>query len=272
MSHLQKPAWSGAHQAAQELLRQQQQGVVFTGLPPSLAPVELMQAYATQDALVESVASQHHTHISGYKIAITTPVMREFVGFDDAISGCVLADRVFQNGHRIHAHERQHLIIEFELALQFAHDLPSTTTAWTADSILECIACAYPCLEIADDRYAVYADLKKHFFSLVAENAWNHGVVLGDRIDKSQFDLLWQTTGTAYVNGQPIGHGHSRDVMGHPLQAMAWIANHMASRGHALKAGQWVTTGSWLASYFPEAGQGLCFELFDGARVCVHID
>jgi len=45
----------------------------------------------------------------------------------------------------------------------------------------------------------------------VAENAWNHGVVLGDRIDKSQFDLLWQTTGTAYVNGQPIGHGHSRD-------------------------------------------------------------
>lgn len=271
MSCLQKPVWSGANEAAHELLRQQQHGVVFTGLPSAMAPVELMQAYATQDALVESLASQHHTSISGYKIAITTPVMREFVGFDDAISGCVLANRVFQNGHRIHAHERQHLIIEFELALQFAYDLPLTTIAWTADSILDFIACAYPCLEIADDRYAVYAELKKHFFSLVAENAWNHGVVLGDRIDKSQFDLLWQTTGTAYVNGQPIGHGHSRDVMGHPLQAMAWIANHMASRGHTCKAGQWVTTGSWLASYFPKAGQALCFELINGAQVCVNI-
>jgi 2-keto-4-pentenoate hydratase len=272
MSGLQKPVWSGALAAAHELLRQQQHGLAFAGLPSAVAPAALMQAYAAQDALVGLQAAQHHTHISGYKIAITTPVMREFVGFDDAISGCVLADRVFQNGHRIQAHERQHLIIEFELALQFAHDLPSTTTAWTADSILECIACAYPCLEIADDRYAVYADLKKHFFSLVAENAWNHGVVLGNRIDKSQFDLLWQTTGTAYVNGQSIGHGHSRDVMGHPLQAMAWVANHMASRGHAFKAGQWVTTGSWLASYFPEAGEALCFELFDGARVCVQID
>jgi 2-keto-4-pentenoate hydratase len=106
---------------------------------------------------------------------------------------------------------------------------------------------------------------------LVAENAWNHGVVLGDRIDKSRFAQLWQTTGTAFVNGQSIGSGHSRDVMGHPLQALAWIANHMASRGHAFKAGQWVTTGSWLASYFPKPGQALRFELVDGAQVCVNI-
>ncbi|NDG14541.1 MAG: hypothetical protein EB110_02585 [Betaproteobacteria bacterium] len=73
------------------------------------------------------------------------------------------------------------------------------------------------------------------------------------------------------MNGQPIGHGHSRDVMGHPLQAMAWIANHMASRGHAFKAGQWVTTGSWLASYFPHEAEELRFELWAGAQVGVSI-
>ena len=271
MPHLEKPVWSGADAAAQELLRQQQQAVAFTGLPPAIAPAELQQAYATQDALVQLLVSQRHTRISGYKMAITTPVMRGFVGFDDAISGCVLADRVFHNGHVVQTSERQHLIIEFELALQFATDLPLSQTAWTADSIVEFIACAYPCLEIADDRHAVYADLKMNFFSLVAENAWNHGVVLGDFIDTSQFDMLWQSTGTAYVNGQPIGSGHSRDVMGHPLQAMAWIANHLSTRGHAFKAGQWVTTGSWLASYFPKPAEELRFELGAGAQVCVSI-
>jgi 2-keto-4-pentenoate hydratase len=271
MSRLQKPVWSGADAAAQELLRQQQHSVVFTGLPSTIAPAELQQAYATQDALVQLLVSQRHTQISGYKIAITTPVMREFVGFDDAISGCVLADRVFQTGHVLQASERQHLIIEFELALQFSRDLPVSEKPWTAESMVEFIACAYPCLEIADDRHAVYADLKMNFFSLVAENAWNHGVVIGDRIDKSQFDLLWQTSGTAYVNGQPIGSGHSRDVMGHPLQAMAWIANHLSTRGHVFKAGQWVTTGSWLASYFPKPAEELRFELWPGAQVCVSI-
>lgn len=265
------PEWSGAKAAAQELLRQQDNGIAFTGLTDELAPAEVMQAYATQDALIDMQMHQRRTSISGYKIAITTPVMREFVGFDDAVSGCVLADTVFQSGHTVVAAKRQHLIIEFELALQFARDVPERKAPWTADTILDFIAGAYPSLEIADDRHAVYPDLKKHFFSLVAENAWNHGAVLGAHIDTSRFNDLWQATGTAYVDGQPIGSGHSRDVMGHPLQAMAWIANHFQQRGRRFKAGQWVTTGSWLASYFPKAGQQLRFVIADLSEVAVSI-
>ncbi len=265
------PDWSGAAAAAQELLKQQDTGAPFTGLADEFAPADVMQAYATQDAFIDMQAHQRRTSISGYKIAITTPVMREFVGFDDAVSGCVLADTLFQSGHTVEAAKRQHLIIEFELALQFARDVPERKAPWTADSILDFIACAYPSLEIADDRHAVYPDLKQNFFSLVAENAWNHGVVLGSQIDKSSFADLWQATGTAYVNGESIGSGHSRDVMGHPLQAMAWIANHFQQRGRRFKAGQWVTTGSWLASFFPVSGQNLRFDIAGCAEVLVHI-
>ena len=265
------PEWSGAVAAAQELLRQQQIAEPFTGLAPEIAPGDVMQAYATQDAFVAIQAHQRRTAVSGYKIAITTPVMREFVGFDDAVSGCVLADTLFQSGHSVIASQRQHLIIEFELALQFARDVPERKAPWTADSIADFIACAYPSLEIADDRHAVYPDLKQHFFSLVAENAWNHGVVLGSQIDKSRFDDLWRATGTVYVDGQVLGSGHSADVMGHPLQAMAWIANHFQQRGRRFKAGQWVTTGSWLASNFPKAGQTLRFDIAGLADVTVSI-
>ena len=271
MPHTQRPQWSGSLLAAQELLRQQQQAEGFTGLDDSFAPKDVMEAYATQDDLIDIQCQLRHTAVSGYKIAITTPVMREFVGFDDAISGCVLADTVFQSGHAVVAKKHQHLIIEFELALQFATDVPERKAPWTADSILDFIACAYPSLEIADDRHAVYADLKHHFFSLVAENAWNHGAVLGSRIEKKQFSDLWQATGTAYADDQAIGSGHSRDVMGHPLQAMAWIANHFQQRGRRFKAGQWVTTGSWLASFFPLPGQHLRFDIAGCAEVQVHI-
>jgi len=55
------------------------------------------------------------------------------------------------------------------------------------------------------------------------------------------------------------------------LQAMAWIANHFQQRGRRFKAGQWVTTGSWLASFFPLPGQHLRFDIAGCAEVQVHI-
>jgi 2-keto-4-pentenoate hydratase len=173
----------------------------------------------------------------------------------------VLADSVYASGHKLALQNFQHLIVEFELALQFGQDLPEREDAWDRHSIAPYIDCAYPSLEIADDRFANYALLKQGIFSLVAENAWNHGVVLGPVIATKNFDALWQTQATAYINGKAIGQGHSQDVMGHPLAAMAWIANHVRSRGKRFKAGNWVTTGSWVASQFPSAGQELRFEM-----------
>jgi len=255
------PLWSGAPAAAQELIRQQAEGETFRPLNAPFEPPSLAQAYATQDAFVQQLAVQRNTRVGGYKIAITTPAMRALVGFDDAISGCVLADSVYASGHKLSWQNFQHLIVEFELTLQFGQDLPERDIDWDRHSIAPYLDCAYPSLEIADDRFADYALLKKGFFSVVAENAWNHGVVLGSVIAAKDFDALWQTQATAYINGKVIGQGHSQDVMGHPLTAMAWIANHVRANGKRFKAGDWVTTGSWVASQFPSAGQELRFEM-----------
>ena len=263
--------WVGAQATAAELRRQQACREPFHALVPPFAIHTLGQAYASQDAFVQLQAAQRHTHLGGYKIAITTPAMRAFVGFDDAISGCVLADTVFSNGKAVQAAQFQHLIVEFELALQFGQDLPEREDDWDRHSILPYLDCAYPSLEIADDRFADYALLKQGFFSLVAENAWNHGAVLGSAIAAKDFDTLWQTQATAYINNQAIGQGHCGDVMGHPLIAMAWIANHLRRRGRQFKAGDWVTTGSWVASQFPLAGQTLRFEIPGLAEVTLAV-
>ena len=263
--------WVGDQATAAELLRQQACREPFHALVPPFALQTLEQAYASQDAFVQQQAAQRNTQLGGYKIAITTPAMRSFVGFDDAISGCVLADTVFASGHRVQAAAYQHLIVEFELALQFGKDLPERADDWDRHSILPYLDCAYPSLEIADDRFADYALLKKGFFSLVAENAWNHGVVLGSVIAAKDFDTLWQTQASAFINDQAIGKGHCSDVMGHPLIAMAWIANHMRLRGRHFKAGDWVTTGSWVASQFPLAGQTLRFAMPGLAEVTLAV-
>jgi 2-keto-4-pentenoate hydratase len=57
-----------------------------------------------------------------------------------------------------------------------------------------------------------------------------------------------------------VGEGRGADAMGHPLIALAWVANHLAGRGRFLRKGNVVITGSLVTSKFPQAGDRLGFE------------
>ena len=49
--------------------------------------------------------------------------------------------------------------------------------------------------------------------------------------------------------------------MGHPLDGLIWIANNLAGRGRALKAGQHIITGSVFASQLPKEGDHISYEI-----------
>ena len=34
------------------------------------------------------------------------------------------------------------------------------------------------------------------------------------------------------------------NVLGNPVNSLAWLANHLSARGYEMKAGQWVTAGA----------------------------
>jgi 2-keto-4-pentenoate hydratase len=63
------------------------------------------------------------------------------------------------------------------------------------------------------------------------------------------------------VDGQEAGRGNSSAVLGGPLNVLAWLARFLAREGMALKAGQWITTGSIVPTVFAKPGQTLSFEL-----------
>ena len=44
------------------------------------------------------------------------------------------------------------------------------------------------------------------------------------------------------------------NVLGHPLNALEWLVNHLSARGLGLKAGQFVTTGVTTEVYMAERG------------------
>jgi 2-keto-4-pentenoate hydratase len=247
--------------AAAELRRQHTQRELFKGLSGELALGSVETAYQVQDAYVARLLQERGTTLRGYKIAITTPAMRDMVGFDDSVSGRLCADQIVQSGHTISPGAYGRLIVEFEIAFQLARDLPAVKAPWTGATIFEHVECAYPALEIADDRGADYSVLNQSILTLVADNAWNQGLVLGAGVKNLDRDFLRDVQGIAFIDGKEVGRGTGRDVLGHPLDALAWLANHLRDRGLSLKQGDIVTTGSLVKSQFPTSKSRIFFSL-----------
>jgi 2-keto-4-pentenoate hydratase len=49
------------------------------------------------------------------------------------------------------------------------------------------------------------------------------------------------------VDGVETGRGTGAEVLGHPAEAVAWLANKLAEQGHGIQAGQFVIPGSIVA-------------------------
>lgn len=257
-------------QAAAELLRQHQQNLRFGGLSAPAPLPDADAAYRVQDAFVQRKCEQLNTRTAGYKIALTTLAMQEMVGYRDSVSGRLLGADLQHSQAQLHMSRYGRLAIEFEIAFEMKNDLPQTSSAWGHD-IADHVLHAFPALELIDDRQADYGLLRQDILTLVADNAWNAGLIMGEPIRGQDLHALDQAAGVALIDGQEVGRGTGRDVLGHPLTALAWLANHLKARGLSLRRGEIITTGSLVKSQFPAAGNLVCFQLAGAAEVSARL-
>jgi 2-keto-4-pentenoate hydratase len=246
--------------AARWLLEAHERREAFRALPQGLAPASLHEAYAVQDSFV-ALRAQKLGGIAGYKIALATAAMQAFVGVNAPQAGCILQSTVRRSPARIRAADYVRLIVEFEVGFQLVDDLPAADAPFSRERASQAIARVMPVLELADDRAADYAALRRHPLDLIADNTWNEGVVLGEGgADWHGIDLA-AIRGRAFVNGAAAGEGTGADALGHPLAALAWIADHLASLGRGLLRGDIVITGSLVTSKTVRAGDRVSFAL-----------
>jgi len=84
-------------------------------------------------------------------------------------------------------------------------------------------------------------------------------------------DALGELKGEAFINGVSVGIGFAHDLMGHPLNAIAWLANEANDRGTYLKEGDIAMLGSLVTSKFPNKGDDLRFELEGFKPIHLHV-
>lgn len=247
----------------------------FSPFPEDLAPRDIGEAYTIQSEYV-GMRSTTLGQVTGYKIALTTPAMRAMVGLNDSIAGDMLDKSILRsksnNRTRIRAADYVRLLVEFEIAVEMAEDLPAIGAPYDRKRVSKAVAAVMPALELADDRNADYATLPANLLTMIADNAWNEGAVLGEPVRNWQNIDLAALQGVATINGANVGAGHGRDVMGHPLDALAWLANHLAARGLGLWRGDVVITGSLVTSKFAKAGDLVRFDAGPLGSVELQVD
>ena len=255
-----KPASSAAQAAARRLMEAHQGREPFAPLPAELAPRTAEDAYAIQDCFVALRAEQLGA-IGGYKIALSSKEMQRFVGVNEPQAGVMLESTLHQTPARVRASDYVHLIIEFEIAFRMAADLPAADAPYTRASLAPFVQAVMPAIELADDRHANYANLARHPLELIADNAWNEGAVLGTPIERWRDLDLGAVRGVATINGKVVGEGVGAAAMGHPLDSLAWLANHLAAHHRGLVFRDVVITGSIITTKNVQPGDLVKFEI-----------
>jgi 2-keto-4-pentenoate hydratase len=239
---------------ARYVLAEHERRADYRNLPPEIAPGNVAQAYAAQLALVRLLAPRKGK-VAGLKIATTTKIMQQLMGIDHPCGGTIFEKTVHASPAQLRLADYQHVVIECELAVKLARDLPGSGAPYTAQSVARAVGAVMPAFELIEDRNADYKQTSA--LSIIADNCWNAGIVVGAPVAYDPSRSLAGIAGRLTINNSQTHEGRSEDA----LDALAWIANLAADQDRPLAAGMVVITGSVIPTLPIARGDRFVFTL-----------
>ncbi len=201
--------------------------------------ITVEQAYAVQQANIERRLAAG-ARLVGRKIGLTSHAIQDWLGVDEPDFGCLLDDMSVDDGGRV---DTSHLLqprAEAEIAFVLKERLagPGVTPA----NVIQATDFVLPAIEIIASRIA---DWDIEYPDTIADNASSGMFVVGNtpvRLDAAG-DL--RLTGmTLRKKGRVVSTGAGAACLGHPLHAVAWLANKLGEFDTALEPGQIILSGA----------------------------
>jgi 2-keto-4-pentenoate hydratase len=218
-------------------------GTIIDAFPSELAPRDLAEAMAMQDAM----AAQIGEDIVGWKIG----------GRPGAPAGRIFASTSFDNGATLPLPRFAPNIMEFEIGFKLKSDLPPREQPYEREEVAAAADLAINVELVGSRRVGVieraaaalaagmpFPDNEAEGFVITADNAGNLGLVNGPVIEDWQHRSLLDITVDLRIDGgesQPLLPKQARTE---PFDVLLWAANDLSRRGIGLKAGHIITPGS----------------------------
>ena len=213
---------------------------------PTLTPT---QAYAIQSAWLDLKLARG-ARVIGRKIGLTSRAMQQLLGVDQPDYGFLLDSMALTSGSALSRTDFLFPRIEPEIAFWLARDLKGPGI--TAEAVLAATHGVSPALELVDSRIANW---QIKLPDTIADNASSARVIVSEQIvPLDGLDLAAEAV-TLTCNGVEVGSGTGAAVLGHPAEAVAWLANKLAEYDIALAAGQLILPGAMCAAATVAAGE-----------------
>lgn len=214
---------------------------ILMGMPhdDDLSGLTLEQAYDLSD----KVADRLETPLggfAGYKIAWNLPALMEKFQMPHPGFGRVFKNQVHHMSAHLKLADYRNFMFEPEIVAVLGEDLKPGQTH-TADSVAGAVAGFAAGFELLDRRdFPVADDMAPQ---ILGHNVFNAGAVVGaERLPVERLNLD-ETTTRVQVNSEMLIEDNNAAPQ-HPLDAIAFLANHYCGRGRIMRAGQIILCGS----------------------------
>ncbi|MFC6155595.1 2-keto-4-pentenoate hydratase [Kribbella jiaozuonensis] len=221
-----------------EIYLAEQNAIPFEPLSARHPDLDPSSAYAVQEEYVR-LRTQRGARLVGRKIGCTSKAIQDLFGIDTPDYGHLFDDMVVPVGGTIVSSQLIAPMVEPEITFVLGQDLRGPNV--TADDVLNATVSVLPSLEIIDSRVH---DWRIVFADTVADNGSSSRCVFGPETKyEAGLDLVGERV-RLLRDGNEFDTGSGADVLGHPAAAVAWLANAIAEYGGALRAGDYVMSGS----------------------------
>jgi 2-keto-4-pentenoate hydratase len=245
---------SGASPEQLEAVAQRLRHAHVTGeaapAPSSLiGGLDMADAYCIQRSLV-ALLEQDGRKTVGFKVGNVSAVRRRSERPGDPIYGALLEGMIVDPLQPIDTAALRGPEVEGEFA--FYLERPLRGPGLTVADVLAATRGVVPALEIIAGRLEPGQHTPE---DSVADNAKGSLAVLGGALVSVEAIDLRLVGVVLSCDGEILGTGAGAQVLGHPAQAVAWLANALHEQGQGLSAGQIVLSGSATGAFAVAAGQ-----------------
>lgn len=200
--------------------------------------LNVTDAYQIQIKVMEKKRTEGRWVI-GKKVGLTSVAMQKMLGVNEPDYGHLLDDMEVKDGEKVKISDMISPKVEAEIGFILGQDLVGPNVTYL--DVLMATKYVVPTLEIIDSRIT---DWKIQLIDTVADNGSSAKVVVGNKM--STIDGLdLRSVGMAlYNNEELVATGSGAAALGHPAQAIAWLANKLHEFGIHLKAGELILPGA----------------------------
>lgn len=207
-------------------------------LPPDLAPGDLTEAYAAHLALLDLLGEDGGGARIGWKVGFTNAAAQAKHGAEEPVWAGLLAGRSYVDEAEVPAARGDRLGVEAELAVRLGDELRGDVDRDQAAAAVEAVALA---LELVENRGGVDAI---GLPTLVADGTLQYGSVFGAWRTDIDPRALDQVDVKLQVDGETNGFMRASEVLGHPLNALVWLAGAADRYGFELAPGDVILLGA----------------------------